>query len=184
MHQLPAPVSSTGQALAPPLPDIARLPLWQRRILAYLQAGLSLKAAVAQLHDDGISPDIMNRWAAEGTPFRTAIALVESGVVLMGVDEARRLAIARASRLVEHFGAQATDPAVRPRDQQGAGRLTLEVGGLVGRPPPDTTAREAAHAVLAELERAMREAAQRSGPVVDAATIEVNPPLISPPEEA
>lgn len=203
MHHLPAPTNGTPLSVTVPL-DVSKLPLWQRRYIAAIQRGAYPGDAA---HYANCTKAAIDQWTKPGgarydPAFARAVEIAESGVAVLGIEEARRLAMDSAAHLVNHAISMATntDPAtgepmevpifdkegkivghrdkVAPHVQGLFTRLGLETAGLVGRPPPDTTAAETAHAVIEEL-RAMRRAtqertvawrAQRGLPVPDPVT--------------
>ena len=123
-QQLPVP------APLPPV-DISHFPPWQRHIISLVQRGVKLYDAAQR---SNVSLDTVSRYA-ENSEFGRALADADAGVVVLGPDHVRQLAIAHAYHLVDHFSQQATDATVRPRDQQGAGRIVLEGAGVLGHGP-------------------------------------------------
>jgi len=155
-QQPPVPLGGTQ----PPPPDISKLPLWQCRYLTALQEGLTDDLALQRAN---VNKGSIAEWSIPGRAkydpaFAEALNAVELGRVVLGTEYARQRARAYTPNLVEHFGKQATDPAVRPRDQQGAGRFVAEVSQAIGTPPPDQTARETAKAIWVEMQAAYRQA--------------------------
>lgn len=125
---------------------VARLPLWQRRILAHIQAGLSSIQAAAAIN---VSPASLQKACKDYPAFAEAVTQTEAGVTLLGVAQAKELAIARASRWIDKVDAIATDDRTTPvidkqgniigerdrvanRDKVAALRLGLEAAQVIG----------------------------------------------------
>ena len=117
-------------ALPPPSP-FDSLPRWQRRLVWLVNGGAKLYDACVIV---GCSMDSAARYADASPAFAQALkdAELKNAIAGPNVAEIKEIAIAHAGRIVEHMGAQATDPAVKHRDQQGAGRLVLESAGVIG----------------------------------------------------
>ena len=107
------------------------LPRWQRRLVWLVNGGAKLYDACVIV---GCSMDSAARYADASPAFAQALkdAELKNAIAGPNVAEIKEIAIAHAGRIVEHMGVQATDPAVKHRDQQGAARLVLESSGVVG----------------------------------------------------
>ena len=154
MEQLPA-------LTKPPADYLDALTMQQRRYLAALQAGATLREAQLRAgsspeHSQGVSAQEVQKWVRTSAAFARAHDAVHAGLAVMGIPAARAEAVAQMPDLVHHFAEKARH-AVHDRDQIAAGRLVSDISQATGQVAPVTDAAAVARALVQEM-RAMREA--------------------------
>ena len=129
---LPAPVSDDRSPADPTSHDpLQRLPAWQRRIVALVQSGVPLRDAC---ENQRVSWASIDEWTLKDARFAQAIRDAEAGVILMGVEDVRNLAVAHASGMI---AADAVDGLHAPhwRERRGARDAVYNVSGAIQRGP-------------------------------------------------
>ena len=126
--------SPSQHAIEPaPLPDLSRIPIWQRRYLAAIQAGLS---TIDALNRANITQATISDWTTPGARrydpvFARAESLVAQGVAVLGAIETRANSVAYVASMVDdaYDAAKPTSPH-KEHDRVANRRWVGEMAGL------------------------------------------------------
>ena len=108
---------------------LAALPRWQRSIVALILSGVERYQAAAQLH---VSPSTVQQFMLTSHAFAKAVTDAEDGVLGLGVEDARGLAVSHAGAMIEDAVAASRNEDVKPRDQFNNRKLVVDAA--LGQP--------------------------------------------------
>jgi transposase-like protein len=107
-------------------PAAVPLPLWQRRLVALVSSGVGPREASEQLSVSWASVD---KYTRSGGPFADALRDAEAGVLIVGIEATRDIAVAHAQGLVVDAVTESRDRDNAARERLANRRLVLEVAG-------------------------------------------------------